>query len=180
MYFSKSTNGFYIEEIHGDNIPADAVEITTKQHAELMQAQSNGQQIIGDEDGYPTAINTPEPIRTKESLIAGVAAKRFAVETGGVVIAGVPLSTDRESQAQLNSAFTSLKNGLIADTPWKASDGSFTLVTLEQLEPIAQAVASHVRLCFSCERSHVEAINSLMTQDDLDNYDINGGWVTNA
>jgi len=42
MFASKSTRGFYDAAIHGDNMPADVVEITTEQHAALIEGQSQG------------------------------------------------------------------------------------------------------------------------------------------
>ncbi|WP_324009742.1 DUF4376 domain-containing protein [Aeromonas dhakensis] len=176
MLYSKTTGGFYDRSIHGENIPADAVEITTNDHTALLAAQSSGQQITANENGYPVAIDPTKLVRTKTSLLAEVAAKRWQVETGGIIIAGHPIATDRESQAQLTSAYTSLKGGMIADTPWKAADGSFTLVTLTDLEPIAQAVGAHVRACFAAEQEHNESIKALQTQDELDTYNINTGW----
>lgn len=180
MFYSKSAAGFFDTAIHGDNIPADAVEITSDEHMALMQAQSEGKQISTDENGYPIAIDPPQPVRTQASLLSEVAAKRWQVETGGILVAGHPIATDRESQAQVTSAYTSLKGGLIADTPWKTADGSFTLVTLAELEPAAQAVAAHVRACFAAEQAHDEAINALETQGELDGYDINTGWPPNT
>ena len=61
MYYSKQTNGFYSHEIHGDNIPADAVEITKEQHAALMQGQFEGKVIAADENGYPALQDPPQP-----------------------------------------------------------------------------------------------------------------------
>ncbi|WP_270804589.1 DUF4376 domain-containing protein [Aeromonas sp. QDB66] len=176
MLYSALTGGFYDAAIHGDNIPVDAVEITAEERATLFEAQSSGKQIIADENGRPIAIDPQQPARSHESLLAEVAVKRWQVETGGIVIAGHPIATDRESQAQLTSAYTLLKSGLIADTPWKADDGSFTLVTLTDLEPVAQAVGAHVRACFAAEQEHNESIKALQTQDELDTYNINTGW----
>ena len=45
MFYLKSTGGFYDAEIHGDAIPADAVEITRDEHAALLAGQSTGQRI---------------------------------------------------------------------------------------------------------------------------------------
>lgn len=59
MFYSKTTGGFYDTAIHGDNIPADAVEITAEQHAALLQGQSEGKQIVGDENGYPVLQDPP-------------------------------------------------------------------------------------------------------------------------
>lgn len=180
MLYSKLTCGFYDSAIHGDNIPTDAVEITAEHHAALLVAQSSGKQITADEDGYPVAIDLPQPIRTQTSLLAEVAAKRWQVETGGISIGSTPIATDRESQAQLNSAYTSLKSGLIADTAWKDANGSFTLVTLPDLELITQAVGAHVRACFAAEQEHNELISALETQAELDAYDIHVGWPSNS
>lgn len=61
MYYSKQAGGFYSREIHGDNIPPDAVEITPEQHTVLLQGQSEGRKITGDENGYPVLINPVPP-----------------------------------------------------------------------------------------------------------------------
>lgn len=69
MLYSKQTNGFYTREIHGDNIPEDAVEITPEQHAALVEGQSQGKIISADENGYPILIDPPPP--TTEQIIQG-------------------------------------------------------------------------------------------------------------
>jgi hypothetical protein len=68
MFYSKSTSGFYIAEIHGDGIPADAVEITPEEHAELLAGQSGGKRIVADADGRPLLQDPPPP--TPEQIIA--------------------------------------------------------------------------------------------------------------
>lgn len=61
MYYSKSTGGFYLSEIHGENIPADSVEITEEDHAALMQGQTDGMLITADDNGYPVLTERPAP-----------------------------------------------------------------------------------------------------------------------
>lgn len=61
MFYSKTTGGFYNIAIHGDNIPADAVKITTEQHAQLLSDQSAGATIQPDNTGYPVAVFPPPP-----------------------------------------------------------------------------------------------------------------------
>lgn len=75
IYYSKTTKGFYCEEIHGTNIPSDCVQITNEQHASLMNEQSQGKQIVPDKNGYPIAIvplvipPTWEQIRTQRDVL---------------------------------------------------------------------------------------------------------------
>lgn len=59
MFYSKSTGGFYDRSIHGDNIPSDAVEITTEEHAALLAGQSQGKRIVADADGRPMLADPP-------------------------------------------------------------------------------------------------------------------------
>ncbi len=61
MFYSKSTSGFYDSTIHGDNIPADAVEITKVEYAALIGAQVTGKSIQADSKGKPVAVDPPPP-----------------------------------------------------------------------------------------------------------------------
>lgn len=72
--YSKSTGGFYDAAIHGDNVPADAVEITAEYHTALMQAQIDGQQITADDNGFPIAIVVAIPPPTYPEIVAGLTA----------------------------------------------------------------------------------------------------------
>lgn len=71
MFYSKSTGGFYDTAIHGENIPADAVEITAEEHIALLVGQSKGKRIVSDSDGAPTLAD-PEPL-SEASVIASIA-----------------------------------------------------------------------------------------------------------
>jgi len=68
MYYAKSTGGFYAKEIHGTNIPKDAVEITEEYWEKLLQEQSLGKQIVPDDKGYPILKDPPMP--TQEEINA--------------------------------------------------------------------------------------------------------------
>lgn len=72
MYYSKQTGGFYTREIHGDNIPADAVEITEDEHAALMAGQAAGKTISADASGAPILLDPPPP--TPEQIAAAMSA----------------------------------------------------------------------------------------------------------
>lgn len=44
-YYSPSTGGFFTKEIHGNDIPNDAIEITDEYHQKLLDLQSSGNEI---------------------------------------------------------------------------------------------------------------------------------------
>ena len=61
MFYSAANKAFYDREIHGYNIPSDAIEITREQHAALMAGQSGGQVIGSDAQGLPVLMDRPDP-----------------------------------------------------------------------------------------------------------------------
>ncbi|MFY2842305.1 hypothetical protein ACOTJF_11470 [Achromobacter ruhlandii] len=47
FYFSNTTKGFYLEEIHGAGMPEDAIALKDGEHAKSMEWQSKGGLISG-------------------------------------------------------------------------------------------------------------------------------------
>lgn len=74
--YSKSTGGFYSTEIHGEDMPADVVEITEEHYADLLAGQAAGKRIVPGPDGYPVLADQPAP--TDEELAAAIRAERNA------------------------------------------------------------------------------------------------------
>ena len=58
--FSKSTTGFYDPEIHGDNIPNDAVEISDEYYVSLFEGQASGKQISANKQGHPILVDVTQ------------------------------------------------------------------------------------------------------------------------
>ncbi|NKI74759.1 phage tail protein [Dickeya sp. CFBP 2040] len=62
MFYSKSSNGFYSNEIHGVNIPDDAIEISDDYYHELLNQQTHGNIIVFDESIKKPIAVTPSPL----------------------------------------------------------------------------------------------------------------------
>lgn len=108
--------------------------------------------------------------------LAALSALRYTKETAGINVGGSKIKTDRESQAALTGAYTTLKNNLLQSIDWKADGGAWVSLALAQVEPMAQAVAAHVQACFTREKAHAQAIAGLTTVAQVDAYDISTGW----
>ncbi len=113
--------------------------------------------VAGDElqRGFDFHLLPIDEIR--DNLTEALSDIRWRHETGGIDLAGSQILTDRESYGMLSNTYTSLKNGLVPDAQWKSATGWIT-VTLPALEPIAKAVAEHVRAAFAAERYVSEQI----------------------
>lgn len=119
----------------------------------------------GDVEGSiaPPAAEPVTLTSAKRDKLAEAAAFRYAKETSGVVLGGARILTDRESQATVNGAFSSLQAGLIQSVDWKAGNGVWVTLTLTEMTAIAQAVAAHVQSCFTQEKALAEQINAATT-----------------
>lgn len=91
-FASKSSRGFYTTEIHGENMPADVVEITDECHAELIEGQSQGKII--DWSGEFPVLDDPIP-PSSEEIAAQIRAKRdsLLVASDWTQLPDVPAST---------------------------------------------------------------------------------------
>lgn len=86
MYYSKSTGGFYSQDIHGLDMPNDVVEITLLEHAALLAGQESGLVISADEQGRPV-LQSPPP----QSMAALCASIDAAADAARRAVAGDPL-----------------------------------------------------------------------------------------
>ena len=64
MYYNSKNNGFYDSNIN--DVPTNSVEISNKEHAELLEKQSEGFVIKSDKNGRPVAI---ERVFTNDEII---------------------------------------------------------------------------------------------------------------
>ncbi|MDT3735555.1 MAG: DUF4376 domain-containing protein [Denitratisoma sp.] len=131
MFFSKIQNGFYDASINGDNIPADAVEITSEQHAALLAAQGTGKIITADAEGFPIAADPPAPTleELKLSKNAEINAARAAANAGTFAHGGKTFACDALSRGDIDgvNGYVALFGALPPEFPgaWKAADNSY-------------------------------------------------------
>ncbi len=108
MFYAKSTGGFYDREIHGSNIPSDAVEITSAEHAALLAAQSSGKRIEAYANGYPVAVDPPPPTmaEVQAAALAAIDAAAGAARGRYITVATGQEATYmlKESQARAYAA----------------------------------------------------------------------------
>lgn len=128
---------------------------------------------------------TPVPVLTVESVKDAITNKRWEAETGGIALpTGVRVATGIDDQNRITSVVANAERAGVAEVDFKAGSG-WVRVTVAELQSIAAAIALHVQACFSAERAHHEAIDSLEAthagnqealQQALQAYDIEQGW----
>lgn len=170
MFYSKFTGGFYNLEIHGENIPADAVEITKEQHTFLLEGQSHGKIIGSDEAGFPVLLD-PAPA-TAEQIWPLIKAERDRRKSLGVLAAGNWFHSDADSRIQ-QLALTIMGQTMPAGIQWKTMSGSFVEMTPTLAGQIFAATAALDQAIFSAAETHRAAMEASAVPGD---YDFSGGW----
>ena len=184
MFYSKTTGGFYDTAIHGDAIPADAVEITSEQHAALLAAQSSGKVIQADQSGKPVAVDPPKP--TAAEIWERIKAERDRRKAGGFKVGTLWFHSDADSRIQhlgLKDKARDLlaAGGAMADNltilgqpaPWKTMDGSFANVTAQLAFDIVAAAGDLDARLFAVAETHRAAMEAAA---DPAAYDFSAGW----
>ncbi|MEZ2224385.1 DUF4376 domain-containing protein [Rhizobium sp. RCC_161_2] len=160
-------------------LPADDKE------AILDQLSNKEAALIGAADDWPETPETllaivagwsPEPIPV--DLYAYAATKRYAVETGGIVINGMSVMTDRGSQSLITGAYNYVQANPDVSVKFKTSGGSFVALTAAQMTLIANAVGAHVQACFAAEGEVDQEIiaGTITTTAEIDAF----AWPSNA
>ena len=86
-----------------------------------------------------------------------IAARRFQAETGGVIVEGIQVNTERDSQALLTGAAFAASLDPAYQIKWKAATG-FVDLSAQQIIGVASAVRAFVQACFNREAELLGAV----------------------
>lgn len=121
---------------------------------------------------------TPESLEeVKNDKRLEISNIRYGHETAGIIFAetiansSIPqsriISTTRESQALISSAYSSLLNGILTEVDFKTNLGIFIKTDLPKMTEIATKVSEHVQSCFTREKAAYEKIQAATTIEEV-------------
>jgi len=141
------------------------------------QIRSKPQLTFDNEKVTATYTITEIPIEEiRNKKLKELAQKRWEIETSGIELGDSVILTDRESQAQINGAYSAAKNGVSTELDFKATTGWIKL-TAQEMIYIGEAVYNHVQNCFKKEKLHYDNITkNLQTALEIVDYNIEEGW----
>ncbi len=118
---------------------------------------------------------SPEPAPV--DLYAYAASKRYAIETGGIVINGMSITTDRASQSMITGAYSYVQANPTVTVKFKTAAG-FVELTAEQMTAVANAVGAHVQASFAAEGEVTSRIvaGTITAKAEIDDF----AWPSNA
>lgn len=137
-----------------------------------------GALVIQDSKVVQTWVYPPLPLETvKTETLRELARIRFAHETKGISLPnGARIHTDRDSQALISGAYSTLQAGMLPSINWKAKDGVWVTLTIAEITPIATMVSMHVEACFSNEKRLSDLVAAAQSVEDVSSIDLQSGW----
>lgn len=128
-------------------------------------------------EGYRVDWQPAErPLASVKSTFKQVATeRRYAAETGGIMVGGHAIRTDRESRGLIASAAKLAEADPSAPVDFKAASG-WVVLDAATMQDIALAVGRHVRECFRRERELHEAIDGAEAVVEVLTIDLTAGW----
>ena len=103
----------------------------------------------------------PDPQAPVLDLKAYAAAKRYVIESGGIVFNAKAIATDRDSQARICATVSYLEQNPSLGVEWKTADGGFLTLNRVAMLALADAVGSRVQACRAKEAEVAAAIDGL-------------------
>lgn len=157
----------------GDNTPTqDEVVAITTQALRSYAGLPPGD--VAEPDPEPPQVIAP----TVEGLLAYAAAKRWAVETGGITLAGnVRVATDTVAQTKIAAAKTAFDNGTLTGTiQFKAVSG-WVSADAAVMSAVYAAVVAHLQAGYAAEKAVADAIiaGTITSMTEIDAAD----WPSN-
>lgn len=149
----------------------------------FAEAGSSLQQIGGDcPEGWIVMQGerpTPEHVAQKDGSwalpdpdhLAAIAARRYEAETSGTTVDGMPVNTERDSQALLTGAALQAMLDPNYTVRWKTA-GGFVDLDAQQIIGLASAVRAHVQACFDREAELVAAVEDGSYTEEM----LSAGW----
>lgn len=118
-----------------------------------------------------------EPMPTAESLLAALAARRYAAEESGTTFNGLPLATDRTSQAKITAAYVkATADPEYTIEAWKFAPGVFAALDAATIIAAADVMMVHVQACFANEAVISAQILAADSPEALAAIDLEAGW----
>lgn len=121
--------------------------------------------------------------QAKAQALSEVAATRYFVETGGVIVSGKFYSTDRDSQAAIARASGTVSWKCNATVTRNIDDVDTVCVSAPEfassdMDAVGTAVAAHVAAAYAREAALMTAINAADSVSALREIDLTAGWAS--
>ena len=168
IFFLPSHGGFFESAIHGDAVPADAIEITGAQRSQLLAGISAGYSVAISGDDLPILIDPPPYVPTATDLCDQI---DTAADRTRRAVAGDPLRAVEYDRARL-AAEQFAAAGYEGEVPpmvaaW-AINGRSAQQAADSILAEAAAYTAALELLRTTRLAAKEQVRALMAADEVE------------
>ena len=163
-------NGFYDEPVDG------SVEITDEHYNQLLDGQSNGLLIVESKNGYPILVEYEYDIEeVRKMKISEIQIFDKSANVNSFDLLGKSMWLDKSTRVGLFNSISIEKNAGKSDTVlWY--DAIKYIIPISDALAMLNALELYALNCYNVTQSHIAAVRSLQTIEEIENYDYTIGY----
>lgn len=163
-------NGFYDEPVDG------SVEITDEYYNQLLDGQSNGLLIVESKNGYPVLVEYEYDIEeVRKMKISEIQIFDKSTNVNSFKIEGESMWLDKSTRVGLFNSISIEKNaGKTHTILWY--DAVKYVILIPDALAMLNALELYALNCYNVTQSHIAAVRSLQTIEEIENYDYMIGY----
>lgn len=158
-------------------IPASGIDKNYYYNADANTWTFTNNQFI---EGNTPTLKSIEILKRKR--IDELTRLRITTALGGMTVLTKPVATDQESQNRVNIVASALAAGEpfpAGGVPFYSMEGERVRLNETQFQTLVRAMALHLIQCQDVFETHEDALNALITQQEVVDYDITAGFPAN-
>lgn len=167
-YAARILDGIVVEVVH---LP-EGVALTDAFHPDLGFVSAPADAAVGMryDDGKYLPPLSPSPAEVKDTLRAYARERRWQAEIAGIIIAGVPVSTDDRSKMMIIGARMAAEADPDWATVWQGADGGSYPLDATAMIAISDAVQAYVNTTFATLATVLNDIDAgdITTREEID------------
>ena len=169
MWWKKGDGGFYDVEIE------NGIELTDEEWQSLLDGQSQGKEIVEDENGHPVLRDPIFSLEDAKAVaLAGLYTYDNSEEINTCSINGVNLWLNKSSRALLRLEAQDYPDD--AEFPIYGFDGSSVTLTCVQLKDFLSKLEMYAMATYGVTRKHETSIKALNDVTAVQSYDFTVGY----
>ena len=163
-------NGFYDEPVNG------SVEITDEYYNQLLAGQSTGLIIAESKKGYPILVEYEYDIEEVRKMKTSEIQKFDKSErVNSFDLLGKSMWLDKSTRVGLFNSISIEKEAGKTDTVlWY--DATKYVIPISDALVMLNAIEMYALNCYNVTQSHIEAVRSLQTIEEVENYNFKVGY----
>lgn len=163
-------DGFYDYHVEG------SLPITHERWQELLEAQSNGLEIVTGEDGFPTLVQHVETIEElRERLICEINQWDKSINVNSFSLRGKKIWLDKETRSSIKETVeVKQRKGYATSYIWYNED-QFEL-NCEDILSMLEDIAIYADACNSVTMRHLANVKTCDDMGTLQNYNYHAGY----